>query len=343
MDAKPTKKEQVAQNLRALYSSYGYCRYRMSNFEEYSFYLKNKNFLTSDKIVTFNDLDGRLMALKPDVTLSIVKTAKPGDKLYYIENVYRPMGISYREIEQMGVETVGKINVHVEAELLLLAAKSLREVDENCVLDISHVGLVNALADKAGADKKDLLALLSKKNYHEAAERYPENEAVLKALFFTDLSAAKTYLTDKEREYVDELLYLIDFLNKAGQKAEADFSLVDDERYYNGIIFRGYVKKVPRPILSGGRYDRLLKKMHKDFGGMGFALYLNEISLYDERPKFDCDCLVLYTETETSYHAACDYADALRAQGKTVRLSPEFCPDLRTEKTVLFDRGGKIC
>ena len=68
METKPLKKEQVAQKLRRLYAAYGYGRYRMSNFEEYSFYLKNKNFLSDERVVAFTDLDGRLLALKPDVT-----------------------------------------------------------------------------------------------------------------------------------------------------------------------------------------------------------------------------------------------------------------------------------
>ena len=60
---------------------------------KYDLYVRNKNFLKSDQIITFNDLNGKLMALRPDVTLSIVKNTKDcGDKLckyYYNENVYR--------------------------------------------------------------------------------------------------------------------------------------------------------------------------------------------------------------------------------------------------------------
>lgn len=345
METKPLKKEQVAQKLRRLYAAYGYGRYRMSNFEEYSFYLKNKNFLSDERVVTFNDLDGRLLALKPDVTLSIVKNAKPGDKLYYIENVYRPVGVSYREIEQMGLETLGTIDVRVECEVLTLAAKSLAEVDENAVLELSHVGVVNALiaASPNAADKKDILRLLQRKNYTEAAEKYPESEAYLKALFFSDRDAVRSLLGKEGEGYADELDALLRSLSDCGARAEIDFSLVDDERYYNGVIFRGYVEKVPRPILSGGRYDRLLTKMKKDFGGMGFALYLDEMTVYDERAEYDCDCLVLYENTTVSYENAEKYAEKLRAEGKTVRVSFDRCPDLRAEKTVRFSEGGKQC
>ena len=79
--------------LRSLYQKYGYMPYKMSKFEEYDLYLKNKDFLVSDNIITFTDTDGKLMALKPDVTLSIIKNMKEKNdsvqKVYYNENVYR--------------------------------------------------------------------------------------------------------------------------------------------------------------------------------------------------------------------------------------------------------------
>ena len=78
--------------LRKLYESCGFKKYRMSKFESYDFYAKNKDFLVGNRIITFSDFNGKLMALKPDVTLSIVKNADNSEtrqKLYYTENVYR--------------------------------------------------------------------------------------------------------------------------------------------------------------------------------------------------------------------------------------------------------------
>ena len=48
--------------------------------------------------------------------------------------------------------------------------------------------------------------------------------------------------------------------------------------YYNGIAFNGFVNGVPAGILSGGEYDGLLKKMQKNGKGIGFAVYMDEIS-----------------------------------------------------------------
>ena len=85
--------ERVLFNLRALYQRYGYAQYKMSKFEEYDLYVRNKDFLVSDHMITFTDTNGKLMALKPDVTLSIIKNTQDVsdavEKVYYNENVYR--------------------------------------------------------------------------------------------------------------------------------------------------------------------------------------------------------------------------------------------------------------
>lgn len=86
------KEERISFALRELYENYGYRRYKMSKFEEYDFYVRNKESLISDGVITFTDTTGKLMALKPDVTLSIIKNAREGEgvqKVYYNENVYR--------------------------------------------------------------------------------------------------------------------------------------------------------------------------------------------------------------------------------------------------------------
>ena len=54
-----------------------------------------------------------------------------------------------------------------------------------------------------------------------------------------------------------------------------DFSVVNDMDYYNGFIFRGYIPGLPSGVLSGGRYDNLLRQMGRSGGAVGFAVYMN--------------------------------------------------------------------
>ena len=86
--------ERASLQLRLLYEQEGFRKYHMGRFEEYGLYQENRRFLSSEQVITFTDLDGRLLALKPDVTLSIAKNAQVGPggcgRYYYQENVYRP-------------------------------------------------------------------------------------------------------------------------------------------------------------------------------------------------------------------------------------------------------------
>ena len=101
--------ERATLELRGLYEKYGYKKYKISKFEEYSLYATNRDFLIGDKVLTFTDLDGRLLAMKPDVTLSVINntraTREKSEKLYYIENVYRENRENhcFKEINQMGL------------------------------------------------------------------------------------------------------------------------------------------------------------------------------------------------------------------------------------------------
>ena len=126
--------EQAILKMRRLYEQHGYQKYKMSRFEEYSFYMENKSFLTEQNILTFTDLDGKLLALKPDVTLSIIKNTKASashtEKLYYIENVYRASKEShtYKEINQVGLECIGRVDQFTVLEVIALAVESLAAV-----------------------------------------------------------------------------------------------------------------------------------------------------------------------------------------------------------------------
>ena len=334
------KSEKTAMKLRALYNGYGYRPFRMSNFEEYSFYLRNKNFLQSDKIIAFNDLDGRLMALKPDVTLSIVKNASNGDKFYYTENVYRPAssGKNFKEVSQTGLEAMGEIDLCAECEVILLACLSLAEIDPSYVIDLSHMGIVDYLKDRLSekGDAARLTEFLSSKNRHDAEKLFGKDE-LLDAVFDGDAEKAET-LAPELKPILEELRYVKNFLSARNVKVNIDFSLVNDENYYNGIIFRGYVEKVPRSLLSGGRYDKLMTRFGKDFSGIGFAVYLDELDVYDERT--DCDCDVLLLQGDADAETVLGLADGLRSDGLSVRVERSFRPDIKCGK-VLTVKNGK--
>lgn len=265
----PGGEEKLVSTLCAIYRKYGYIRYKMSKFETYDLYAQNKDFLTSEDIITFPEAGGKLMALKPDVTLSIVRNSAEQEdcvrKVYYNESVYRrPKGArSFREITQVGLECMGDVDGYCVAEVLYLAAKSLLTVSQDCVLVVSHLGIVSDLLDKldlTAEERKMAFACISGKNRHELAQllkqaKDPSAAEALQTLIALNGEPEKVLQSLKalgvRGDGLDELTRLAETLSGLLPKGmlTLDFSVANDARYYTGIVFQGFVSGIPTSVL----------------------------------------------------------------------------------------------
>ena len=303
--------ERAEYALRALYLKYGFTQYKMSKFEEYDLYAKNKDFLVSENVITFNDTDGKLLALKPDVTLSIIKNGKDDllgvQKVFYNENVYRvSKGTqSFKELMQVGLECIGDIDENQIIEVLSLAVKSLQTLSDDFILDISHLGVISALLESASLSKdakNKIFNFLGEKNVQgiktvceseNLSAKYQEYLISLVSVY-GDVNKVLVELEKidiKEvKENVAQLKRVIYALSLVGldKNVRIDFSVVSDVNYYNGIVFKGFLSGMPTVILSGGQYDNLMQKMKKKSRAIGFAVYLDELEKLKNTDK-DCE------------------------------------------------------
>lgn len=368
-----SREELVSYKLRTLYSRYGYSQYKMSKFEEYELYVRNKNFLVSDNVITFTDHLGRLLALKPDVTLSIVKSGRdvPGkvSRIYYNENVYRtaPGSRDFREITQIGLECIGDLDTYLVSEVLTLAAKSLKSAGRHIsffqsppdyLLEISHLDVVSCLLDSLSVNeevKSELLSCIGEKNVHDMA-RICREAGVSEARASTLQKLVTTYGTPAEvlpvlsclaaenetlREPIEELTRTIDALPEdVRESVRIDFSLLNDITYYNGIVFRGYIKGIPDGVLSGGRYDRLMRKMDRTSDAIGFAVYLDRLAgYYTTAPGEFYDVVLLYDD-KTSPKELSEWMAKCTAREERAVATRDI-PDNWHYKEVIDVRGGK--
>lgn len=341
-NVKLSKFESALFDMRMLFEQYGYSQYKVSKFEQYDLYAKNKAFLVSDNVLTFTDTTGHLMALKPDVTLSIVKNTvreKGLSKLYYSENVYRTHQGSqgFKEIMQTGLECIGEVDLYSTAEVLMLAAKSLKAVSSDYILDISHMGFISALlSENVPAEiTKELLELISQKNSAQAesllmeagvSEKVKDAILALTSLYMPlseALSSIEPLILNSNMQVAFDELKAIDSLMRiyGTENLYLDFSVINDMRYYNGIIFSGYIKGISDKVLSGGRYDNLLKRMKKEAGAIGFAFYLDTLEqLVNTSADTSVDVLVIYND-RTSPEKVIDAMEKAVSQGKTAKAS----------------------
>ena len=362
LDTKILKNEEKAVfALRKLYRQYGYLPYKMSKFESYEYYIQNKDFLVSDRFITFNDTNGRLLALKPDVTLSIIKNGEdtPGckQKVYYNENVYRVSENThqFKEIMQAGLECIGDIDLYDIFEAVSLAAQSLALISEDFVLQVSHLGVLSAVLEKISPDqafRQKVIGCMKSKNPHDLSrlcEQYGVEDTQLIQLLNAYGPRGKVLKQlenlDCGKDALQELKALSALLDQLpwGDKIVFDFSAVNNMNYYNGIVFRGFLSGICESVLAGGQYDKLMQKLDRRAGAVGFAVYLDLLEqLPNEEEAYDVDVLLLYEE-DTDKLAVAKAVAALTSDGKTVSAQKSTPPKLRYRKLSKLSKEGALC
>ena len=350
--------EKSVYNMRALFEQYGYRQFRMSKFEEYDVYVRNKDFLVSDSIITFTGENGKLMALKPDVTFSIIKNTDDSSdavtKLYYNENVYRTTKDSrdFKEIMQTGLECIGGIDTYNICEVLMLAAQSLALTGGEFILDVSHMGFISALLehlDVSGEQQSSVLDCIREKNSHgiyallgdagdcivQMINAYGDFDTVIQKL-------GQINVNNKTDEVIAELKSIRDAISGTEyyNRIHLDFSVVNDLNYYNGIVFQGFIADVPSMVLSGGQYDKLMKKMGKSSKAIGFAVYHDMLKqLNSATRQYDADVLITYSPGANLAKLSSKVRE-LTQSGMTVTVQRSIPKGIKYKLHMDFDKEG---
>ena len=337
-----SQEDKIVSELTTLYQGRGFKRFKPACFEDYSLYLSNIDFLISKNVITFSGAGGRLLALRPDVTLSVISHARDEsgiNKLFYNEKVYRRTDdkSEFREVSQMGAEVYGDVDSASEAEIIVMSLKTLQTISDDFVLDLSHMGYTEGLISSFCSDdeqKQRAYTYLKSKNLHDfeifAEEIGAEKKYItaFKAMSTIGGNAAvaveaayKNALNDQMRSAAVKMKELVGLLRQLGygERININFSIANNADYYNGIIFNGYVGGVPKMVLSGGRYDKLLKRLKKSGGAIGFALYLGELERYFKPDAAFVDKLIIYDDK--CVLEALKTAEELTSAGKTIKLS----------------------
>lgn len=315
MNANLINENSIVSNLINIYERFGFKKIKLSKFEDYNLYNNNKDFLQTEHILTFMNLNGNLKSLRPDVTLSIVKkilkdNEKETQKIYYIEDIYKIVSNEYEEIPQVGVEIIGKLNNYSNLEIISMAIESLKSINKNYILEISNIDFISAIFDEINLEENLKIEILNNiylKNKHDLEKLLNKNvDCKYKKyiLSFIELSGnykdilkkLKSLIINKKMQKSYEELKSLSFvfeLYNNFDKILLDFSIESQLGYYNGIIFKGYIKESNDIILSGGRYDKLLNKFNSNKNAIGFAIYMDK--LYEKNKTSDfIDILILY-------------------------------------------------
>ena len=318
-----SKKDLVLLNIRKMYDSYGYKKISLPSFEEYDLYNENKDFIDRN-VLTVMSPNGKLLALRPDITLSVAKKVSKDQslkysKIYYQENTYNlTKYVGYEEDEQLGIELIGKESTFLDFEIINLAVKSLDIINKKSMIVLSHAGFISSIFENFDLEyetKEQILDCINRKNSHDIQKILKKNEHIsenVKKLIYKipELSGnleniekelLKYEINVNTKKILSELKQLNSLLMKFYKKSKIifDFSVVKNLNYYNGIILQGYIEGFPNVILTGGRYDKLFEKFGVDTGAVGFAILTDGLKgYYKDTDKKDFEVLIAYDDSD---------------------------------------------
>jgi ATP phosphoribosyltransferase regulatory subunit len=299
----------------------------------------------------FFDKEGRILVLRPDITIPIARVAatKYKDANYPLKFSYIGDTFKYNEIgggkqkefTQAGMEIVGVNSPEADAEIIAAAIDSVKASGlENFQIDIGQVEFFKGLMDEADLpaeeveqmrvliDRKDFLGIEELVKKHNIKEHLKEIIFSLPKLFGSiDVieEVEKYSINQRCIDALENLRKIIEILEDYGlsKYVSIDLGMVQSLNYYTGIIFRGFTYGIGFPILSGGRYDGLVEKFGKGAPATGFSLGVNMIMMALDRQKIKREELKI--DSLICYHPkgrknAFSICDTLRKQGLNIEV-----------------------
>ena len=347
------KRKLVLQNsLSSAMESYGFDPIQTPSFEFFDIFSRDIGTTPSKDLYKFFDKDGETLVLRPDMTPSVARCAakyymedERPLRFYYLGNTFVNNHGSYQgrlnETTQIGAELIGDPGVEADAEVVALICNCLLKSGlNNFQISIGQVDFFKSILDSAGVEAEDevvLRELISKKNFFGVEEfleekHYPESITnILKRLpnMFGNtevLSEAKS-LTDDKRALasIDRLEQLYKVLKTYGLETQVSFDLgmLSKYKYYTGIIIKAYTYGLGEPIVTGGRYDRLLSSFGKSAAAVGFVIGVDQLMMALSRQDIEIpvkkDTFILQYG-EKDFEEAVKLAMRLRDKGLKVKL-----------------------
>ncbi|MCX7772158.1 MAG: ATP phosphoribosyltransferase regulatory subunit, partial [Clostridia bacterium] len=245
------------------------------------------------------------------------------------------------EFTQAGCEILGLNSPEADAEVVAMAAEAIRLSGiEEFQIEIGQVNFFKGIMEETGLsdeeieevreliDLKDFVGVEQVMDRHQVKDSLKRLILDLPKLFGSkDILQRLNGLEIGERAAgaIQNLKAILDILEdrNLSQYVSIDLGMVQSLTYYTGIVFRGYTYGVGFPILSGGRYDKLVSKFGKECEATGFSLGINMVLMALERQKKleeprDGGCLVTYAEGARK--AASDLCKAFISQGLAAEL-----------------------
>ena len=351
---------------REVFARHGYHVVQPPMFEYYDVY--DAAVTKAENMFKFFDNNGRMLALRPDLTTSVARIAatKPLGELPYriaysgsaFRNDETFSNDRRREFSQAGIELIGNGGTDADAEVIEIAIEALLKFGvKDFQIDMGHADYYKGLAEIAGLDPivsdklranindKDFVAIEGILDGIDIDEKLKEVFMELPKMFGgieTAVAAAKNpIIGEKSRAALENLISVYEILKGKGldKYISTDLGMVPNLDYYPGIIVKGFAKGVAFPICSGGRYNNLTEKFGKALPATGIAIGIERVmtALSDIRERND--------------ENASEYITVALAKGRLAELSINIFEKLgfdvqemksKTRKLIFTDEKNKF-
>ncbi|BAQ11890.1 ATP phosphoribosyltransferase regulatory subunit [Bacillus sp. OxB-1] len=346
------KYEQIIDTISKRFTTYGYERIKTSAFEQYDLYSKVNSSINQLEMIKVIDYTGEVLVLRPDITIPVTQElahtiGNLSDELryYYVQEVFRQPFEQNEKIgrTQAGIEYYCESSPEADAEVIALACHTMKDLGfADIKIEIGHAGFFNELVRNLPLKPQQisqLKTLIQAKNVVEIGpfvRNLDIDEAVKQAIeqipFLygnpADVSekAKQLSLTGKMQETLDYLMDVYSILKMYGleQYLVVDLGLINHMDYYSGIIFQGYVGRLGKPVLMGGRYDQLGNEFGATLPAIGFACEIESLVKVvpdsEQGTRYPIDVKIVYGKEQVEL--AIQIANELREQSMKVLSVP---------------------
>ncbi len=345
------RKRTIEADVRSLFALSGYREIETPTLEFYDVFGGDNALLRQEQMYKFSDAQGRLMVLKPDMTIPVARVAATQlkdpvwpVKCFYIGNTFSADEIGggrQNEFTQAGIEILGTNTPEADAEVIFTAVQAvLASGLKDFQIDVGQVEFFRGIMEESGLttdEIEEMRLLIDRKDFVAVEELVAAHEMPLslKALLLDlpKLFGSKEIIQRLEgmeigqraADALKSLKSVLEILEDRGVSSyvSVDLGMVQSLNYYTGIVFRGYTYGVGFPILSGGRYDNLVSRFGLDCPATGFSMGINLLLMAMERQHLKSQMSaegVLVCYESGSRRLAMIFCESLRCEGRMAEM-----------------------
>ncbi len=344
-------KRKLEKDLDGIFEKWGYKEVITPTVEYYETFNQDFGTLKEEDMYKFFDNKGRILVLRPDMTVPIARVVETKLKdsefpiqLRYNSNIFRvhkSLGGKRNEYTDAGIELIGLEDVKSDVEVLVLALESMEKLGfKDFKLELGNSDFINGAFENGDFEdeSKSVIAKYIDEKNMKSLEEYLDTLNIDKEYkdFFNKLpwlfgekdvlkKAEKLAFNNVLKNKVNYLQKLYDELDELGYGSNITFDLgmIPRLNYYTGIIFKGYCEGVGTTVLRGGRYDNLIRPNKKNIPAIGFSIDINSV-IYsmDINKTVEDNEYILFYNRENKIKAIKE-SQKLRKEGKVVQLLPK--------------------